>query len=601
MGIKPGQMLDRYKAVQEIGSGSFGSVWLAEDTWLNKRVALKIPHNQGLDFNKLLAEPKLLAALDHPNIIKLLTVEKTPDAMFLVMEFVEGRSLRDRLNQAALPVPEAVGIARAILDALAHAHQKGVVHRDLKPANILLTPAGQVKITDFGTAHALRSGEETVAAGTLFYMSKEQLLGRVLPASDVYSVGVILYEMLTGKLPFTDDTGSKVIQKILSAEAAPAVERVNPAVPAALGAIVARALDRDLARRYKRAEDMIEALDAWSAGKPVPDAPAPPPPPHPAYDQLSRKAPRLAETLGHTHVFAYHAAYGGRGRGNGQMMLPTSVAVDGAGRLFVADAIRADVQLLDREGRYVRRIGSEGTVLDEGVRFLNPSAVVVDRQNRVYVADTKNSRIQVTTEHGDLVLQFGRPLVVMGLHDEHGTIGFNYPRGLALDPEEGLLYVADTGNNRLRLFNTEGAPIQTFGTRGDRPGEFNAPLGLAVGGAGRLYVADSQNHRIQVFDRGFRYVESFGKRGNGPGEFYHPPTHVAVTLHGEVLVCDDSDRMQVFSDAGKFLAYVTGPRAASPTPKYFAAAFFEGQDLYAVDENGCQVHHFAFREKEKGT
>src|SRR5437667_63827 len=103
MAVKPGQMLDRYKIIQEIGSGAFGSVWLAEDTWLNKRVALKIPHNQTIDFNKLLAEPKLLAALDHPNIIKLLTVEKTPEAMLLVMEFVEGRSLRDRLNQSRVP------------------------------------------------------------------------------------------------------------------------------------------------------------------------------------------------------------------------------------------------------------------------------------------------------------------------------------------------------------------------------------------------------------------------------------------------------------------------------------------------------------------
>jgi len=600
MAVKPGQMLDRYKAIQEIGTGSFGGVWLAEDTWLNKRVALKIPHNQSIDFNKLLAEPKLLAALDHPNIIKLLTVEKTPEAMFLVMEFVEGKSLRERLNQGPIPVDEAVGIARAILDALAHAHQKGVVHRDLKPANILLTPQGQVKITDFGTAHALRSGEETVAAGTLFYMSKEQLLGRVLPASDLYSVGVILFEMLTGTLPFTDETGSKVIQKILSNMAAPDVHALNPAVPVGLASIVRRALDRDLDRRYKRAEEMLEALDAWKAGKPLPEAPAPVPLPHPAYDQFSRKVPRLSGALGVTHVFAYKAAYGSRGRGNGQFMLPTGVAMDGTGRLYISDAIRADIQILDRTGKYLRRMGSEGSIIEDGLKLLNPSALAVDRKNRTWVADTKNSRIMVAAENGEMDLQFGRPLVVVGLHDEQGTIGFNYPRGLALDLEEGLVYVADTGNNRLRLFNAEGVPVQTFGTRGDRPGEFNAPLGLAVGAAGRLYVADSQNYRIQIFDRGFRFLESFGKRGGGPGEFYHPPTHAAVTIHGEVLVCDDSDKMHVFSDAGKFIAYVAAPRAASPTPKYFSAAFSEGEDLYAVDENGCQVHHFVYKDKEKG-
>jgi DNA-binding beta-propeller fold protein YncE len=345
---------------------------------------------------------------------------------------------------------------------------------------------------------------------------------------------------------------------------------------------------------------MLEALDAWKAGKPVPDAPAPPPPPHPAYEQFSKKAPSLATTLGTSHTFAYKAAYGSRGRGNGQFMLPSCVTVDGTGRLYVSDAIRADIQVLERTGKYIRRMGSEGTIIEDGLKFLNPSAIAVDRKGRVYVADTKNSRIMVAADNGEMELQFGRPLVVVGLHDEQGTIGFNYPRGLALDQEEGLLYVADTGNNRLRLFNAEGTPVQTFGTRGDRPGEFNAPLGLAVGAAGRLYVADSQNYRIQIFDRGFRFVEAFGKRGGGAGEFYHPPTHAAVTIHGEVLVCDDSDKMHVFSESGKFIAYVAGPRAASPTPKYFAAAFYEGEDLYAVDENGCQVHHFVFKEKEKG-
>ena len=183
---------------------------MAEDSWLSKRVALKIPHNQKMDFNKLLEEPKLMATLDHPHIIKLLTVEKTGDVMYLVMEYVNGRNLKERLASGPLPAAEAVEIARAILDALAHAHAKGVVHRDLKPANILITPEAQVKITDFGTAHALGSGEETVAAGTLYYMPKEQLLGRAVPASDLYSVGVLLFEMLTGRLPFHDESGASV-------------------------------------------------------------------------------------------------------------------------------------------------------------------------------------------------------------------------------------------------------------------------------------------------------------------------------------------------------------------------------------------------------
>ncbi len=186
MEIKSNEMLGKYRLIRQAGGGAFGSVWLAEDTWLSKNVALKIPHNQSVDFRKLVAEPKMLAVLDHPHIIRLLTVEKAGDIVFMVMDYVEGRSLRDILAEGPLSLQQAIGIGKDILGALSYAHEKGIVHRDLKPANIVIDREGHAKITDFGTAHALQAGEETVAAGTLFYMAKEQLLGRVMPASDLY-------------------------------------------------------------------------------------------------------------------------------------------------------------------------------------------------------------------------------------------------------------------------------------------------------------------------------------------------------------------------------------------------------------------------------
>ncbi len=592
--VAPGAMIGRYKVVAELGTGSFGSVWLAVDTWLAKKVALKVPHNQKLDASKLLAEPKLLAGLEHPNIVRLLTVEKTDDLMFMVMEYVEGRSLRERLAGGPVPVPEAVDIARAMLEALGHAHQKGVVHRDLKPANILITPAGQVKITDFGTAHALHTGgEETVAAGTLFYMSKEQLLGRVLPASDLYSVGVMLFEMLTGRLPFFDETGARVIQKILSAEPAPDAASINKAVPAALGMIVRRAMERDLAARWKTAGEFLAGLDAWKAGKPVADAVAAAP--HPAYETFSRRLPKLAETLNKTHHFVFRAAVGSRGRAEGQMSLPVSVAIDpGTGRIFVTDAIRGHVQVYDREGKPRARLGSEGTMIEDGLRFHNPTAIAADGNGRLYVCDTKNCRIQVLTMEGQSVATFGRPLVVVGLHEDKGVVGFNYPRGLALDEAEGILYVADSGNNRIKAFNVEGAPIQTFGGFGERAGEFNAPLGIAIGAAGRIYVADSQNFRVQVFERGFKFVESLGRRGTGPGEFSQPPVTVAVGPTGEVLVCDDTDRIQVFGENAAHLGIISAARTLSPSPKYYSVTPVGADELLAVDEHGCQIHRYAY-------
>ena len=213
------------------------------------------------------------------------------------------------------------------------------------------------------------------------------------------------------------------------------------------------------------------------------------------------------------------------------------------------------------------------------------------------MCDTKNCRVVIFDTAGEVVARFGRPLVVIGLHEEPGVVGFNNPRGLAFDESEGLLYVADTGNNRIKLFSAEGTPIQTVGGRGDRPGEFDAPIGLAIGPNGRLYVADSQNCRIQVFDRGFRFVESWGRRGTGTGDFSHPPIHVSLTVNGEAVVCDDTDQMKLFSASGEFIGTVAAPRSAVPTPKYYSALFAEGESLLAVDENGCQLHRFVLKEK----
>jgi len=591
-------MLGRYRLTAKIGSGAFGSVWLAEDTWLSKRVALKIPHNQEQDFSKLMEEPKLLATMDHPNIIKLFTVEKADNTMFMVMEFVEGASLKDKMAKGPMPVEDVMRYSLEILSGLAYSHQKGLVHRDMKPANILMTGDGKVKITDFGTAHAIQAGAETIAAGTLFYMPKEQLMGRVIPASDLYSVAVMMYEMLTGKLPFFDETGSKLIQKIMAETPAPDISTVNPAIPPALSSIVRRGMSADLRIRYKKAEDFISVLQAFRDGKPVEDAPSQPPPLIPAYEQTSRKVPKMAETFNLTHQFEFTKGIGTRGRTKGQFLLPSALAFGEDGVVYVADAIRASIIAYDREGLFDGVWGYEGGVMERDLTFHNPSAVAVDRVGLIYVADTKNSRIVIFNRVSEIIKQFGRPVVVMGIHEEQkDIIGFNYPRGLALDEEGGLLYVSDTGNNRLRLFTMGGMPVSTFGGLGDRTGEFNTPLGLSVGPGGRLFVADSQNFRIQVFERSFRFVEAIGRRGNGPGEFNHPPVSVFATISGEILVCDDTDRIHVFGEDGKFLGNISGPRNMLPIPKYFAAALRDSNELFAVDENGCTIHCFNYREK----
>ena len=158
-----GQLIGKYKILQSIGSGGFGTVYLAEDTWIDKKVALKVPHRQTLDFSELLREPRLLASLNHPNIVTILTAERKDNIFFIVMEFVPGDTLETIIAGAGpLDVARALDYTCQIANAVDHAHRHGVLHRDLRPSNVLVAERGLVKVADFGTSRFL----EIAAHGT---------------------------------------------------------------------------------------------------------------------------------------------------------------------------------------------------------------------------------------------------------------------------------------------------------------------------------------------------------------------------------------------------------------------------------------------------
>src|SRR4026208_369075 len=151
-----GQTLGKYKIIEPPGSGGFGTVYLAEDTWIDKRVALKVPHRQGLDFGELLREPRLLASVNHPNIVAITTAEKQDNVFFIVMEYVQGETLENIIaSQGALDLNRALDFTCQICNAVDHAHRQGVIHRDLRPANVLVSESGVLKVADFGTSRFL--------------------------------------------------------------------------------------------------------------------------------------------------------------------------------------------------------------------------------------------------------------------------------------------------------------------------------------------------------------------------------------------------------------------------------------------------------------
>ncbi|HEX2223768.1 MAG TPA: serine/threonine-protein kinase, partial [Thermoanaerobaculia bacterium] len=273
-----GPRLDRsishYRLGPRLGGGGMGVVYKAEDTLLQRTVALKfLPRRLTLDpegKERFLQEARTASSLDHPNLCTIYEVGETADGqLFLAMPYYDGETLRKKLERGPLSVIEAVDIAAQVAQGLARVHRRGIVHRDIKPANLMVTGDGIAKILDFGIAKLVREAVATPAEGSLgtpAYMSPEQASGgEVDPRSDLWSLGVVLYEMLTGRRPFRGDQEQAVIYSVLHDEPEP-VSRVRPDLPAELERIVGRLLAKDPGERYPSARHLLADLERGSAG-----------------------------------------------------------------------------------------------------------------------------------------------------------------------------------------------------------------------------------------------------------------------------------------------------------------------------------------------
>ncbi len=281
-----GKTVGHYRVVESLGSGGMGVVYRAEDTMLGRHVALKfLPQEAAADqtaLDRFLREARAAAALNHPHICTIHEVENLEGQPVSVMEYLDGESLKARIERGALPAGERLTIAIQITDGLQAAHAKGVTHRDIKPANIFLGASGQAKILDFGLAklapqrrHAAAvaggaSGKVTVdsegltspgsAIGTIAYMSPEQARGEELdPRTDLFSLGAVLYEMATGQVPFSGSTSAVIFDGILHGSPRPPLQ-VNPKLPAELEHIIAKALEKDRDLRYQSASELKSDL-----------------------------------------------------------------------------------------------------------------------------------------------------------------------------------------------------------------------------------------------------------------------------------------------------------------------------------------------------
>ncbi len=266
----------RYRVVRKLGTGGMANVYLAEDQELGRSVAIKMldeRHAQDEQFvERFRREAKNAAGLSHPNIVSIYDRGQAEGTYYIAMEYLEGRTLKELLvTRGPTPLAVAIDYARQILSALGFAHRHGIVHRDIKPHNVVVAPDGRLKVTDFGIA---RSGTSQMTEtgsiiGTAQYLSPEQAKGApVTPASDIYSVGIVLYEMITGSVPFTGDTPLEIAMKHLSTTPLPPSE-TRPDVPHELDSIVLRALAKNPEDRYQSSDEMDADLARASRGQPV--------------------------------------------------------------------------------------------------------------------------------------------------------------------------------------------------------------------------------------------------------------------------------------------------------------------------------------------
>ncbi|MGI8820321.1 MAG: protein kinase domain-containing protein [Chthoniobacterales bacterium] len=523
-----GKELGHYRIESILGVGGMGVVYLAQDMRLGRKVGLKLlPPSLVADaaqLERLKHEARTASALNHPNIVTIHEIGEADGVAYIATEFVEGATLRERIVSGPIPPNEAVEIAIQVGSALCVAHRAGIVHRDIKPENIMLRPDGYVKVLDFGIAKTRHADGVGVAVetdwkteapagkifGTAQYLSPEQARGDALDArSDLWSLGILLYEMLAGIAPFRGETPEDVKRAVLNFEPTPLTGR-GKVIALIWQSVIAKGLRKNRSDRFRNAEEMLAALRTCRLKHR----------PRITRARFLVGAGTVLLAAGVVAVFMGTRDRGvatappnvglmGDAQGSVASIRPAGIAVDSSGTIYVADFAQHAIRQTSAAGTMTVLAGTPGSAghapgRGSLARFHHPGAVAVGPDGTIYVADTDNHLIRKITREGLVTSLAGQPGKPGHQDGPISSATFNYPTGVAAD-RTGNIYVADFSNHLVRKINPAGVVSTLAGSAGE-PGHadglgadarFKQVHGLAVDGAGQVYAADFGNHTIR--------------------------------------------------------------------------------------------------------
>lgn len=643
--------LGRYEILGSLGGGGFGTVYRAWDPALRREVALKtlLPQIAAdpVVRQRFLAEARAIAGLRHPNIVVVYDVGEAESGPFFAMEIVDGYSLADLIADGrGLDLHRVIEIVTSLSGAVDYLHAAGLIHRDIKAANVMVDRSGRVVLMDFGIARSLRGTQHTQAnmvLGTPETMAPEQVLSQpVGPAADIYSLGVLTYQLLTGRLPFQGDT--LAVLHAHAYEPPPPLWDLRPDLPDTVYAVVQEAMAKDPSLRPAYARAFAAGLAGTTVPPPISTASPPP-------ADTTPRPPSGSTAAGGSGALPAIGAAGPPSSGmvvssgadrttsNGYLVTTASDPHErpapkpqhrGPLRLALAAfaavvllAVAAGVGVLARRGSgaggtaaapaaasapvppetpttftATTYAGSGTAGFADGpaatAEFNDPYGVAVDGADNVYVADFGNNRIRKISPQGvvSTVAGTGEP----GFADGPGASArLNQPTGVAVDPG-GVIYFADRANNRIRKISPQGV-VSTIAGTGDAgfadgagaTAQFNSPGGVAVDRTGNIYVADFGNHRIRKISQQGTVSTLAGSGvpgfADGPAASaqFNSPAGIALDRAGNLYVADfGNDRIRKISPTG-----VVSTAAGSGDPGFAdgpgAAAQLKAPFAVAVD------------------